>query len=151
MIRVGKEVLYFEISSGNAVTHTVPVGEWFEVRTQMNGGPWIDELPPAEAEAMRKKICGPNPSSGCIRVEGVAAGDVLSVEVGEIKLDPVGYTQFWGRNNAMPGLLPIGPQQKVVRIRDGVIQWSKDLSLAVRPMLGFVGVAPRGQEVHDNT
>lgn len=150
MIQVGKDVLYFQISAANPVTHTVPLGEWFEVRTQINAGPWIDDLPKAEAAAVRQRICGPNPSSGCIHVKGIRAGDVLSVEIGEFQLDEIGYTRFSGNNGAMPGLMEIGPQQKIVRIRNGLIEWSRRLKLPVQPMLGYVGVSPRGREKHHN-
>src|SRR5512133_3235517 len=146
MLRVPKEVLYFDISARNPVTHRVALGEWFEVQTQMNAGPWIERLPQAEAQRWREKLTGGNPSSGCLLVEGVRAGEVLGVESGEIALDPLGYTQFSGNNGAMPGLLEVGPQQRIVKIGNNVIHWSNKLQLPARPMLGFVGVAPRGDE-----
>lgn len=150
MQRISSDVLYFKASSANAVTHRVRLGEWFEVKTQINAGPWIDRLPEAEAEVWRSRLWGPNPSSGCIHVEGVQAGEVLSVEIGPIELDEVGYTHFTGHNGAMPGLMEIGPQSRIVTIREGVIHWSDRLKLEARPMLGYVGVAPGGREEYGN-
>ncbi|MBI3830087.1 MAG: acetamidase/formamidase family protein [Planctomycetes bacterium] len=142
MQTIGKDILYFETGPDNKVTHRVEPGEAFEVVTQINNGPWIDRLPEAEQKTWRERLIGGNPASGCIWVEGAKPGDMLSVEIGAIEVDPVGYTRFGGWNFAMPGWMDIGVQQKLVEIRDGVIHWSEKLKLPVRPMLGFVGVAP---------
>jgi acetamidase/formamidase len=67
------------------------------------------------------------------------------VHVGPIRLDPIGFTRFRGANGAMPGWLGgsgVGPQQRVVEIRDGLIHWDDGRTLPVAPMLGFVGTAP---------
>ncbi len=149
MQRIDTRVLYFETGAENPVTHRVNPGEAFEVQTQINAGPWIDELPRGEREAWRRWLRGGNPSSGCIYVEGARPGDVLSVHLGAIKLDPMGYTQFGGQNGAMPGWLDIGAHHKIVEIRNGLIHWSDKLKIPVRPMLGFVGVAPPHERYHN--
>jgi amidase len=150
MQKIPKDVLYFETGKNNPVTHRVKLGETFEVETQINGGPWIDELPETERAAWRKKLTGGNPSSGCIYVEGVKAGEQLNVEIGPIDLDPMGYTQFGGNNGAMPGWMNIGQHSKIVKIEDGVIHWSDKLKLPAAPMMGFIGVAPHGNECFHN-
>jgi acetamidase/formamidase len=87
-----KEILYFEIGPDNEPTlHVVP-GEIFEIETQINPGPWLDDHP--EREVLRQKLRGGNPSSGCIYIEGASPGQVLSVHIGEIDLDPVGFTDY---------------------------------------------------------
>lgn len=143
MQTIGKDVLYFENGPENKPTHRVQPGEPFVVETQINKGPWIERLPEAERQAWRDKLRGGNPSSGCIWVEGARPGDVLSVELGAIDLDSIGYTQFGGFNSAMPGWLEIGSHHKVVEIRDREILWSEGLRLPARPMLGYIGVAPQ--------
>ncbi|MBT3375343.1 MAG: acetamidase [Lentisphaerae bacterium] len=149
MQRISTETLYFETGAGNTVTHTVQPGELFEVQTQINRGPWIDRLPEAEQTYWRERLRDGNPTSGCIRVEGVRPGDMLSVDVGEIQVDPIAYTSFGGNNGAMPGWLDIGAHAKVVEVRDGLIHWSDELKLTARPMLGFVGVAPEKETLHN--
>ncbi|MFH1707855.1 MAG: acetamidase/formamidase family protein [Planctomycetota bacterium] len=144
-------VLYYLASSENPVTHQIQLGEEFEAMMQMNAGPWIDRLTPEEQADWNRKITGPNPSSGCVFVKGVGPGDVLSIEFGPIQLEPIGYTKFGGNNGAMPGLLDIGPQQKVVQIKDGLIHWSESIRIPVKPMLGFVAVAPAWIESYPNT
>lgn len=123
-----KDVLYSEIGPDNAATLHVEPGEEFLVRTQMNAGPWLDNHP--DGAALRKKWHGGNPSSGCIYVDGARPGDVLAVHVGQIALDPLGYTLFGGATGAMPGWLgasDIGRHYREVEIRDNRILWSDDL------------------------
>ena len=149
MKRIGKETLYFAIGRDNAPVLTVDPGEEFEIETQMNRGPWIDTHP--DREIIEAKLTGPNPSSGCVFVNGAACGQMLSVSIGRIDLGPVGYTRFSGSTGAMPGRLgssAIGYQAKIVQIDNGMIRWSDTLSIPVRPMIGFVGVAPEKERHH---
>ena len=70
---------------------------------------------------------------------------MLSVHIGEFDIDPIGFTRFRGANGAMPAWLGgsgIGEHAKIVRIKDGFIEWSDGLRFPTAPMLGFVGVAP---------
>lgn len=143
MQRATTEVLYFEIGAENAPTLHVEPGEEFEVQTQMNAGPWLDDHP--EGEALRQKLRGGNPSSGCIYVGGAEPGHVLSVTIGEFEIDTVGFTRFRGGNGAMPSWMGgsgIGEHFKLVNIKDGFIEWNNQLRLPTAPMLGYVGVAP---------
>ena len=143
MKRATREVLYFETGPENKPTLYVEPDEEFEVETQLNRGPWLGLHP--EKEELEKKLRGGNPSSGCIYVQGAEPGQVLIVHIGEIDLDTIGYTQFSGANDAMPGWLNgsgIGEHHKVVEIEDGFILWSDSLKIPVAPMLGMVGVSP---------
>ena len=143
MKRATKDTLYFEIGPDNAPTLHVRPGEVFEAETQINAGPWLDTHP--DGEALRKKLYGGNPSSGCIYVDGAMPGQMLTVHVGEFDLDPMGYTSFEGSSGAMPGWLGgsgVGVHHRIVEIRDGLVHWSDALKLPVAPMLGYVGVAP---------
>lgn len=150
MQRATRDVLYFETGADNAPTLHVQPGETFEVETQINRGPWLDTHP--DGEALRQRLRGGNPSSGCIYVEGAQPGQVLTVHIGAIDLDPVGFTSFSGATGAMPGWLGgsgIGPVSRVVEISDGLIHWSDDIKLPVAPMIGCVGVAPAYERYHN--
>ena len=142
MKRATKDVLYFETGPDNEPTLYIEPGEEIEVESQINRGPWLEDHP--DREMLEKKLTGGNPSSGCIYVNGAEPGQVLIVHIGEIDLDPIGFTAFSGANGAMPGWLGgtgVGRHHKVVEIVDGLIQWSDDLKIPVAPMLGVVGVA----------
>jgi acetamidase/formamidase len=141
--RASTDVLYFETGPANAPTLRVRPGEVFEVQTQLNRGPWLDDHP--DGPLLTPLLRGGNPSSGCIFVEGAEPGMALTVHVGPIALDPLGFTRFRGSNGAMPGWLGgsgVGPQHRVVEIRDGLIHWGGGRTLPARPMLGFVGTSP---------
>jgi len=67
-------------------------------------------------------------------------------------VNPVGWTRYGGSTGAMPGYLGpsnIGPQFRVVRIKDEKIIWNDKLSFPVEPMLGVVGVAPLRETRHN--
>jgi amidase len=143
MQRATTDVLYFETGPANVPTLRVQPGEVFEVQTQLNRGPWLDDHP--EGTRLTALLRGGNPTSGCIFVEGAKPGMALVVHVGQIALDPLGFTRLRGANGAMPGWLGgsgIGPQHKIVTIQDGLIRWSESRTLSVSPMLGFVGTSP---------
>ena len=79
MQRATRNQLYFETGPDNAPTLTVQPGEQIEIETQLNRGPWLDDHP--DGEALRKKLYGGNPSSGCIFVEGAQPGQLLTVHI----------------------------------------------------------------------
>jgi amidase len=142
MQRATKDTLYFETGPDNEPTLRVTPGEEFEAETQINPGPWLDDHP--DREVLQHKLRGGNPASGCIYIEGAMPGQVLSVHIGEIDLDPVGFTRYWGSTGAMPGWMGpsgVGEQQKVVQIRNRKVIWNDTLELPMAPMLGLVGVA----------
>ena len=148
--RATRDTLFFETGPDNAPTLEVEPGERFQVETQMNAGPWLDTHP--DGEKLRRKVSGPNPSSGCIRVRGAQPGQMLSVTVNDIRLGDTGFTRFRGSTGALPGWLgasAIGECSRVVEIRDNRVLWSDSLALDVRPMLGFVGVAPPMERHHN--
>ena len=45
MKRATREILYFETGPDNEPTLYVDPGDEFEVETQMNRGPWLDDHP----------------------------------------------------------------------------------------------------------
>ena len=144
MKRANRDVLYFETGPDNAPTLFVDPGEEFEVETQMNRGPWLDAHP--DGDRLRQLLRAGNPSSGCIYINGAEPGQALVVHIGEIDVDPIGFTNFRGGNGAMPGWMGdsgIGRHHKVVDIADGYILWSDALKIPIAPMLGVVGVAPK--------
>ncbi|MCX8213698.1 MAG: acetamidase/formamidase family protein [SAR202 cluster bacterium] len=82
MQRATKDLLYFETVPDNAPTLHVEPGEKFEVETQINRVPWLDDHP--DREALEVKLRGGNPSSGCIYVEGAEPGQMLIVHIGDM-------------------------------------------------------------------
>ncbi len=151
MQRATREVLYFETGADNPPTLRVQPGEEFEVETQLNRGPWIETHP--DHHQLAKLLRGGNPSSGCVYVEGAEPGMMLSVHVGPIELDPLGFTNFRGQTGAMPawfGSSGVGAHHRIVKIDNHQIVWGDRRRLPAKPMIGFLGVAP-AHEKYANT
>ena len=54
MQRATRDILYFETGPDNAPTLRVQPGETFEIETQINRGPWLDDHP--DGERLRQKL-----------------------------------------------------------------------------------------------
>jgi acetamidase/formamidase len=148
MQRATTEKLYFETGPDNPVTLRVRPGEEFEVQTQLNRGPWFDSHP--DGARLQQLLRGGNPSSGCIWVEGAEPDMMLSVHIGSISLDPVGFTRFRGQTGAMPAWFDssgVGPHHRIVQIENYVIHWDERRKLKAKPMIGFVAVAPAFERI----
>jgi amidase len=70
---------------------------------------------------------------------------VFAVHVDAIKPDRLGYTGIAPGPNPFPDWIrhvEWGVVTKTVRIRDAMIEWSENLKLPVKPMIGTPGTAP---------
>ena len=86
-----------------------------------------------------------NGATGPIEVHGAKAGDMLSVEVLDMKLEGLGFTSLWPGIGMFPDWVrhkEFGIQTRVVEVKDGIVHWNERLKLPVRPMIGVIGVAP---------
>jgi amidase len=91
-----------------------------------------------------------NAATGPIFIEGAEVGDVLKVTVNKITLDDKG-TILSGEGFGLVGHLLKGSHVKVVRIKDGMAEFSENLKLPLNPMIGVIGVAPAGEPVNTGT
>ena len=87
-----------------------------------------------------------NPATGPVFVEGVHAGDVLSVLIESIDVGPRGVMAV------APGFGVLGdefPEQvhRIVAIADGTARIADGIAVPLRPMIGVIGVAPAGPPV----
>jgi len=87
-----------------------------------------------------------NPATGPVFVEGAGPGDVLSVLVEIVDVDPRGVMAV------APGIGVHGAEiseqmHRLVPIEDGVARIAEGISVPLRPMIGVIGVAPPGAPV----
>lgn len=87
-----------------------------------------------------------NPATGPVYVEGAEVGDLLKVEILDIRLAPKGAM------TAMPGEGTVGPllteeRTKIIDVHDGKVCFSDALQLDASPMIGVIGTAPANGEV----
>ena len=86
-----------------------------------------------------------NPATGPVYVEGAEKGDVLKVEILDIKLDDVG-TMCCLPENGVLGADITENQIKKVPVKDGKAIFNQ-FELPLNPMIGVIGVAPENESV----
>ena len=86
-----------------------------------------------------------NPATGPEYVEGAEKGDVLKVEILDIKLDDMG-TMCCLPENGVLGADITENQVKKVPIKDGKAIFNQ-FELPLNPMIGVIGVAPENESV----
>lgn len=138
-----RDVLYHEISRFNPVTLEVSPGETFQVKTELNSGPWLQHA--SDIWTPEKSSSGSNPSSGCIYIQGAKPGDMLAITILNIQLANIGYTASAPSQNLYPSWLrkqEWGVITRTVKIEDGFVLWSDKIKIPVQPMVGVIGTAP---------
>ena len=115
--------------------------ETFLVETELNGGTWLKDK---EDLWDPSKSRGPNLCT-VIEVEGAKPGDTLAVEIIDVKPGKLGYTGFAGWRTRLSQLIYPNDWDvvtKTVEIREDHIDWSDELKLPIRPMIGTIATAP---------
>lgn len=142
-----RAVLYVSHSAKNIPSLVVEPEEVFQVCTQLNTGDWLQSK---EDIWHPSKNTGPN-FTNCIRIQGAKPGDVLAIDILDIQVDEIAYTGFdYLINTVAQRICPNkkdGIFSRVVEVRDNKIYWSRNLILDANPMIGTIGVAPKGKEI----
>ena len=86
-----------------------------------------------------------NPATGPVYVEGAEKGDVLKVEILDIKLDDMG-TMCCLPENGVLGADTTENQIKKVPVKDDKAIFNQ-FELPLNPMIGVIGVAPENESV----
>ncbi|KNF08285.1 acetamidase/formamidase family protein [Gottschalkia purinilytica] len=91
-----------------------------------------------------------NPATGPVYVQDAKAGDILKVEIVDIKIADKGVMV------TIPNLGPIGEdttkeKTKIVPIRDGKAIFNDKIHIPINPMIGVIGTAPKEEEIPTGT
>src|SRR5918993_665311 len=135
----------YALSGSDAFIASVGEGETFIVECAINVNDGTIRHVGQQLTAEDVKIPFVNGATGPIEVRGSKPGDMLTVEIQDIKLDNLGFTALWPGIGMFPDWVrqkEFGIQNRVVRVEDGIVHWSDRLKLPVRPMIGVAGVAP---------
>lgn len=85
-----------------------------------------------------------NPATGPVFVEGAKPGDLLKVDILDIEVADRGII------TTIPDVGPLSDdaetRTKVIHIDDGIAKFN-DIEFEINPMVGVIGVAPKGEEV----
>lgn len=91
-----------------------------------------------------------NPATGPLYVDGAEPGDVLKVEILDIRLAPQGTMTATPGEGALGALLT-AERTKIIPVSDGKAHFSERLSLDIAPMIGVIGTAPAGEAIPTGT
>jgi len=91
-----------------------------------------------------------NPATGPVFIEGASRGDILCVDVMDIKVR--GFAaMFVERNFGALGRHITCNETKIYPIRRNALIVNDKLSLRIKPMIGVIGTAPEGRAVLNGT
>jgi amidase len=87
-----------------------------------------------------------NPATGPIYIEGAEPGDTLVVDILSIDVAEQGVMV------AVPGLGVLADEvgtatTKILPIKDNKVIWDENFSFAIKPMIGVIGIAPKGEAI----
>jgi len=150
MRRLTKDKFSYVFSPFVEPAYTVKPGETFIVETM----DWTSDRLKTEAD-LPKLLESPvlkgsqplmNPITGPIYIEGAKPGDVLVVDIKDIKVAETGSVMV------LPGygLLPYDfkePKARIVPIRDGKVIFSDKISFPIKPFPGTIGTAPEREAI----
>ena len=145
MNRFERNEVCYSMSAAHEPVGRVSPGEPFVVETE---DCYSGNLRTA-ADFFTKGMSG-NPATGPVFVEGVKRGDVLAVEIRDIR------TRDYAVMSLAPGAGAMGEfiekaETTILPIRDRRVALREGVEVPVRPMIGVIGVAPAGDEVPNST
>ena len=89
-----------------------------------------------------------NPAAGPVYIEGAEPGDVLVVDIYEVKVADEGTIAT--DDHCGPLFETTGYRTKKIPIKDGMATFNQ-VSFPINPMIGVIGVAPEGEPVNCGT
>ena len=85
-----------------------------------------------------------NPAAGPVYIEGAEPGDVLAVDILDVKVNDVGFACSMGEAGPLYDICEL--RTRMMPIVDGCVQFN-DLKWPIDPMIGVIGTAPSGEDV----
>lgn len=91
-----------------------------------------------------------NPATGPIFIKGAQQGDALKVTIVKIDVDAKG-TVCAIEGEGTVGHKVVGSHSKIVPVKDGFAEFSSDIKIPIKPMIGVIGVAPADGRINSGT
>ena len=140
-----KDNIKYALSGGDAFIGAVEPGETFEVECAININDGVITHVGQQLKPDDVHIPFVNGATGPIEVHGAKPGDMLTVEVLDMKVEGIGFSSLWPGIGIFPDWVrhhEFGIKTQAVEVKDGIVHWDDKLKLPVRPMIGVAGVAP---------
>lgn len=97
----------------------------------------------SESDFGSSRIDDVNPVTGPVGIATVGPGDVVRLDILEVRTASTGHVQLLDGYGLLTGRVE-APKTKIVTIKDERIHFGHGICLPLRPMIGTIGVAPRG-------
>ncbi len=91
-----------------------------------------------------------NPVTGPIFINGAQPGDALKVNIDKIDVNAKG-TVCAIEGEGTLGHKVVGSHSKIVPVKDGFAEFSDDIKIPAKPMIGVIGVAPEEGSINCGT
>lgn len=137
----------FKFSRDNVPVLRIQSGETVEIETQ---DCFSNQLKYPEDNLEKIDWERINPASGPIYVEDALEGDVLKVIILDMVLADQGIMAS-GENLGVLGEFLRGIESRIIPVRDGMAIFDSRLSIPLSPMIGVIGVAPKGEGINCGT
>ncbi|OUO91092.1 acetamidase [Gordonibacter sp. An230] len=149
MRQLNDERVLFAFSREAEPALTVKSGETVRIRTQDCFGNQVRSSDDVLDEIDWDRI---NPATGPVYVEGAIPGGALKVTIEGIELDAQ-TASCTGKDEGVCGdrFEAWSTRLCAVDAEKGVLSWSDELSIPLKPMIGVIGVAPAGEPVNCGT
>ena len=131
MRRLSRDKYIYKLRADSVPAYQVELGETFIVEVwDAFAGQYTVRKDGIEREA--------NPATGPIYIRGISPGDIVAIEILDVK-------------TVDQGLLHTEDGWKVMDIVDGLIRFNDRLGIPVQPMIGVLGIAPTEGELDCRT
>lgn len=143
MIRISKDKLVFSLSKNHTPAARVQSGETVVFETVDCWKNLIHHESQNHSDLYGEYA---NPATGPLYVESAEVGDVLKVEILDIKVADYGVMMATPDNEILKGRLK-DERTKVMLINEGYGLFNEHIKLPISPMIGVIGTAPEGDAI----
>jgi amidase len=143
MKKVSRDSVIYSFSDRHKPAEYVKPGELVLLETEDALGGQIKNERSSLDELDWSKVDG---ATGPVFIEGAKYGDTLVTEVLDIRVKEEGFIVTVA-NQGILKKKEFKPLTKIVKIRDGYIDFHENIRIRARPMIGTIGVAPESAEI----
>jgi len=92
-----------------------------------------------------------NPATGPLAIEDAKPGDVLRVEILDITVTTEDGVLLTGKGLGVCTNFFDSLESRIVRVKDGFVEFSPSIKIPTRPLVGVIGTAPAGEAINNGT
>jgi amidase len=143
MKKIDRKNAVFSMDKKNEATMIVDAGEviLFETSDCYNGQICSENIFLHDAD-----FAYTNPATGPIFVKDAMPGDILKVEIIDIKVNDTG-TMSVAPNYGIAGENITENRTKIIKIENDIAKFDENIEIKINPMIGVIGTAPSGEAI----